>query len=233
MVLAVTALALLSLDSGPRHSVLAFHSHGKQVLMDEYAPRAASKGVSAVVILYGSGGSHSSAINYDEQARLLSRPGRWVYLPHYLDITNGDSLEPALHYEAWTRTVIDALSYIHSRTGCVPAQTAVLGYSLGASVALSVAASGPRLAGVVSWNGSLPDNHRDVPWLPPLLILHGGRDQVIPSFNARQLAALCEARHFRCELNVYPEEGHAFSIDAAARAERQMRVFLDSVLPPY
>ena len=100
-------------------------------------------------------------------------------------------------------------------------------------MALSFAASEERLAGVVSWSGSLPDDYRGVLSLPPLLILYGGRDQVIPEFNARQLAKLCEIRQFRCELRAYPEEGHTFSIDGAAQALRQIRLFLDSVLPPH
>jgi len=106
----------------------------------------------------------------------------------------------------------------------------VVGYSLGASVALSVAAVEPELAGIVVWSGSLPDAYRNVKRLPPLLILHGARDAVIPDYNARQLAALCTLNHFSCELHIYPDEGHAFSRDAIARADGQIEAFLDRVL---
>ena len=103
MVLLLAALIAVSSRGGLRHTALAFHSQGNKVAIDEYAPLATSKDVSAVIILYGSGGARSPATPYDEQARLLSAPGRWVYLPHYLDVTNGDAREPRLHYEAWAR----------------------------------------------------------------------------------------------------------------------------------
>ena len=47
-------------------------------------------------------------------------------------------------------------------------------------MAPSVAAVEPRLAKVVVWSGSLPDAYRDVIMLPPLLILHGSLDAIIP-----------------------------------------------------
>jgi predicted esterase len=132
----------------------------------------------------------------------------------------------------WAETVRDALHHIRSRTGIPASRTVIAGYSLGASVALSVAALEPRLAGIVVWSGSLPDAYRDVKKLPPLLILHGARDPVIPDSNARQLAALCTLKQFPCELSIYPDEGHAFSAGGVARADRQIQAFLDSVLGP-
>jgi dienelactone hydrolase len=83
---------------------------------------------------------------------------------------------------------------------------------LGGSVALTVAALESDLAGIVVRSGSMPDAYRDVNKLPPLPILHGGRDRVIPDYDARQLEALCTRKQFRCELSIYLGEGHAFSV---------------------
>lgn len=78
----------------------------------------------------------------------------------------------------------------------------------------------------------MPDAYRDVEALPPLLILHGGRDSIIPVFNARQLAELCTMKRFRCELDIYSEEAHAFSADGIARANLRIQAFLGSVVQP-
>lgn len=78
----------------------------------------------------------------------------------------------------------------------------------------------------------MPDAYRDVENLPPLLILHGARDSVIPASNARQLAALCAMKHFRCDFSIYPGEGHAFSADGITRANHQIQAFLQTVLQP-
>lgn len=227
----VLLCALSGVGATLRHRTTTFQTRGTKVTIDEYSSRATTTDA-AVILLYGSGGVQS-AVPYVEQARLFAGAGRCVYLPHYLDVTRGSAREPELHYGMWAQTVRDALEYIQSRAGIPPSRTVIVGYSLGASVALSAAALEPHLAGIVVWSGSLPDAYRDFEKLPPLLILHGGRDQVIPDYNARQLAALCTLKQFRCELSIYPEEGHAFSAGAITRADRRIQAFLDSVLRPH
>ena len=158
--------------------------------------------------------------------------GYRVYLPHYLDVTAGRASDPESHYEIWAQAVRDTLQYIQSEAAIPPSRTAIVGYSLGGSVALSAAAGEPELAGVVVWNGSLPDAYRDVRILPPLLVLHGSRDAIIPVQNARQLAALCEQRQFQCDLDIYGGEGHAFSAGGLARANSRILAFLETVARP-
>lgn len=210
--------------------------------IDEYgAPEPNSNGA-AVILLYGSGGLQSSAFNYPDEARQIARMGYAVYLPHYLDATHGSANAPESHYETWANTQQYTLSRIFNRQqytvspkgreGVPQSRIAIMGYSLGGSVALAFASREPHLAGVVVWSGSMPDAYRDVETLPPLLILHGARDSVIPASNARQLAALCAVKHFHCDLSIYPDEGHAFSPDGIARANLQIQAFLQTVLQP-
>src|SRR5579884_1263055 len=113
---------------------------------------------------------------------------------------------------------------------CGLGHAVIIGYSLGASIALSLGAEEPDLAGIVVWSGSLPDEYREPDVLPPLLILHGSRDTVIPEYNAQQLGSLCKLRRFKCDLEIFPDEGHAFSQSAITRAEAKIRNFLDVVL---
>ena len=212
-----------------RHRTIVFRSSGARITVDEYASRAAAHATSAVVILYGSGGLRSTAFPYAAQARAFVGGVRLVYLPHYLDVTHGSADEPQRQYGTWAQTVRDALHEIRSHNGIPINRTFIIGYSLGGSVALVLGASEPQLAGIVVWSGSLPDAYRDVRRLPPLLIIHGARDSVMPEYNARQLATLCVLRQFSCRLNMYPEEGHAFSKAGVAAADSQIRTFLDSI----
>ena len=210
------------------HSTAAFRSRGAAATIEKYASRTPVADAAAVVLLYGSGGTRSE-VPYAKEARLFARLGFRVYLPHYLDVTAGRANDPESHYEIWAQAVRDALQYIQSEAGIPRSRTAIVGYSLGGSVALSAAAVDPQLAGVVVWSGSLPDAYRDVRTLPPLLILHGGRDAIIPVQNARQLAALCEQRQFRCDLDIYSGEGHAFSAAGLARANSRILAFLKTL----
>ncbi len=223
------AFAALAAGADIQHKTSDFQGHAGKIGFDEYA--VAGDAAQAVVLLYGSGGLRATGFPLEAQARLLARGGRRVYVPHYLDATRGSAGDPELHYEIWARTVLDAIGFIGSRNGIPPERIAIAGYSLGASVALAAAAMEPRLAGVVDWSGSLPDAYREVNWLPPLLILHGGKDRTVPVFNARQLAELCSLRGFACELNIEPEEDHAFSAAAIERVDGLIQDFLNRVLP--
>lgn len=169
---------------------------------------------------------------FDSQARLFAGAGFRVYIPHYLDVTHGSPSDPIKHYAILAQAVRDALSFIQVQTHMAHGRIALVGYSLGASVALAAAAGESRLAGVVVWSGSLPDAYVGAfDRLPPLLILHGAQDKVIPEFNARQLAKLCELKHGVCKLSIYAEEGHAFSSAGIGRADREIEAFLEGILP--
>jgi dienelactone hydrolase len=202
------------------------------VTIEEYAPCTPGTGDGAVVLLYGSGGLESPAVPYAEEARRLARSGCRVYVPHYLDATGGRATDPESHYGLWAQTVRHAIEYVQLQTGIPQPRTAIAGYSLGGSLALVVAAQEPHLAGVVVWNGSLPDAYWNVRSLPPLLILHGGLDAIIPPYNARQLDEICTTNHLRCELRIYDDEGHAFSAAGLVRANLEIGAFLASVCSP-
>jgi dienelactone hydrolase len=213
-----------------RRTVSSFASQAGEVEMDEYVSDAAVAG--AIILLSGSGGVKSPNMPFDSQARLFAAEGYRIYLPHYLDVTHGSPRDPIKHYAIWAQAVHDAISYIQTQTRIATNRIALVGYSLGASVALAAAAGGSRLAGIVVWSGSLPDAYVSAfERQPPLLILHGDQDKIIPFFNAWQLAELCNLRHGVCKLNIYPGEGHAFSSKGIAQADRQVEVFLKTVLP--
>ena len=159
---------------------------GARMKIDEYDPPEPNSNGTAVILLYGSGGLKSSAFNYSDEARQIARMGYPVYLPHYLDATHGSANAPESHYETWANTQQYTLSRILERQqytlspkgfeGVPQSRIAIVGYSLGGSVALAFASKEPHLAGVVVWSGSMPDAYRDVETLPPLLILHGAHD---------------------------------------------------------
>lgn len=67
----------------------------------------------------------------------------------------------------------------------------------------------------------------------PLLIIHGANDPRVPLHEAEQLHAALSEREVRCELLVYPDEGHGLA-KLANRIDAYPRVtaFLDEVLRP-
>jgi dienelactone hydrolase len=232
MLLVVLVLVPQLFAANIQRTVSSFVSQAREVEIDEYSSNAAVGDVPVIVMLSGSGGIQSPNMPFDSQARLFANQCCRVFLPHYLDVTHGSPSDPAKHYAIWAQAVRDALTFIRVETHIPPNRTVLLGYSLGASVALAAAAGESLLAGVVVWSGSLPDAYvRAFDRPPPLLILHGARDTVIPVFNARQLAKLCEMKHGVCKLSIYDEEGHAFSGKGIAQADREVWKFLEGILP--
>ena len=79
-----------------------------------------------------------------------------------------------------------------------PDRIALVGYSLGGSVALAAAAKNPGFAAVVEFAGSLPP----------------------------QLSRLCTLRDLVCDVQLYPKEGHTLSNGARIKATRELESFL-------
>jgi dipeptidyl aminopeptidase/acylaminoacyl peptidase len=73
---------------------------------------------------------------------------------------------------------------------------------------------------VVDLFGPMPDG-ADKARLPPVLILHGGRDRIVPVEHARRLEKLLKAGGVPHEVKIYPDQGHGFlgpaQLDAAGR----------------
>jgi carboxymethylenebutenolidase len=135
--------------------------------------------------------------------------------------------------------VCDGVRYVRQQPGVDKDRVGVAGFSLGAFLALS-AATQPELkvAAVVDLFGGLPQEmHKKAKALPPVLILHDDKDQVVPEKIARDLEKLLKANEVVHEVKVYEGVGHMFDngngkIDwlAALDAESRAHAFLDKHL---
>lgn len=199
--------------------------------MEAYSADAA-RDAPAVIVLHGSGGPRAAAVSHNLQWKALAESGYRVYVPHYLDATDGSAVNPAGHYDVWVQTIADAIRFIETGHRKPPDGIALIGYSLGASVALAAASQGCPPQRLVAWSGSLPDEYfQAFKAMPPTLIVHGERDRVIPVWNVTQFERLCRMRGLECEMKLYPREGHDFSLSATAGASRQIEIFLKRFLP--
>ena len=159
-----------------------------------------------LILLHGASGPGKF---YTQQAEFFAKHGFRVVLPHYFEASHGAEATDE-HYEAWIRA-IDQVMRAHTVSES-ESSTVMIGYSLGASVALALGSQGKGPKAIAELSGSLPDKYyRDLVDMPPLLILHGGRDTNVPVAQALQLAKLCSIASLSCEIKTYPAEGHTFS----------------------
>ena len=215
---------------GIGESPASFRSAGKTISVEQFLPKS-SKPAPIVIALHGSGGTPEGGAG--QYGRALAGQGYIVLVAHYFDRTGHTWAAPheiQPNFETWMETVRDAVSYaltLPNNNGKV----GLLGMSLGAYLALSVAVSDARVHAVVDFFGGLPDvlipqvNH-----MPPVLILHGEADHTVPVAEAHKLKRLFDEKQLPYEIKTYPGAGHAFhGADMMDAAQRTLS-FLDRYL---
>lgn len=196
----------------------------------------------AVILLYGSSGWRPE---YVEIARRFADAGFLALVLDYYAGTGGapiGSEEKLRKWESWRESVRGASRYLLSLPGVTDEGIALVGYSRGAFLAVSVAASIPEVRGVVDYfggggGGTLP-LQEEVVGLPPLLILHGEEDGVVPVSFAHALQAAVLDAGGEAEMHLFPGQDHAFNAtwsgtyapEAADEAWRLTLAFLRSRL---
>jgi len=203
------------------HTRTQFPSGDAQVTLDSFVPKRPGR-YPAVIGLHGSGGILDE---YLAPAAQLAGSGYTVFLPHYFDRT-GDLWpdKSAMHrdFPVWMELIGSALDLVVSHPATDPSRIALLGFSLGAYLALSIAGHDARIKAVVEYFGGLPEqlNHT-IQRMPPVLILHGEADPKVPVSEARTLEAALKQHGRPYEIKLYPNAGHGFSgftrIDSAQR----------------
>jgi carboxymethylenebutenolidase len=217
--LAVSAISTIGFAVGIEPGAIVesdetFKSRGKDVIVDVFAPSAPGKHA-AVIVLHGRGGVGDGKRSGSHQAaRELARAGYVAFVPHYFgrnlpDPKNGR--KNARSHAIWTRTVIDTISFAIRRDNVNSRQIGLIGFSNGSWVALSAAARDRRVSAVVENYGGYPGWDEINPArLPPVLILHGDADRVVPVNEADKLEAVLKEAGVPYEMHIYPGADHGF-----------------------
>jgi dienelactone hydrolase len=202
-----------------------FMSHGKAISCAVYDARDAT-----ATIIFLRGVSPSDLVFARTEARFFAEHAFRVLLVDYLSVTPDLELT-ATNYRRWAQAVEDIVVDLRAHPVPRARKIALLGQGLGASVALLAASRKLGIDAIAEWSGLLPNQFfSQVQTLPPLLILHGEQDKLVPIVNARQLVRLCELKDFTCQAGMYPDEGHVFSSKATESANQRMLTFFRTYL---
>ncbi len=162
----------------------------------------------AIVYLHGGGMSFADP-SMERFHMELARRGLVVLAPHYLLDGTG--------WPHWHETAVNTVTLAASLPSVDPDRIGMAGLSMGGQVGLSTAARDPRIKAVAefftAWPGSLPDEPIDK--LPPVLLLNGTADPIIPFNVALELDEILKAHHLPFERHVYEGLGHGFGTSAA------------------
>lgn len=194
------------------------------VRVDTYESEGSSAGAT-VLILHGVGGLLGDGGLMRRAAKSFARAGFKACVPHYFNVTGHLFITPSHAREkgAVWKAAVDSI-VDHYSSNSADGRVAIFGYSMGGFLAVGSARGNSSIPAVVVLSGGLlAENENDEPeHLPPILILHGGKDSRVTPDRADALANLAVRSGADVESLRYPGEGHAFSStaekDAIARA---------------
>ncbi len=172
-----------------------------------------------VILLPGSGGWQPT---YAELAKAFADSGFVALAVDYYGETGRDtSRADALgKWPQWQATVRNAVAYLQASPVVSGRPVGLVGYSRGAFLAVSVASSMPAVRAVVDFfgggGGGTDSLNQEVRRFPPVLILHGEADTVVPVSRAHRLREAVLAHGGEVEMHLYAGANHAFNAPFAS-----------------
>lgn len=170
-----------------------------------------------------------------DPAEMLAAEGMAVYVVHYFDRTRttgvADKQTAIRNFPVWGKTLWDAISHVEQQPQVDRERIGLLGFSLGAYLALAEAAVDPRVKAVVEFFGGFPKEMKFfMRLLCPTLILHGDADPTVPVEEAHHLQQMLEKKKVPYEMQIYAGAGHGFAGEVWQDARRRTLTFLQKYL---
>lgn len=190
-----------------------FQSRGKSIRIEWF--RGNPKG-DTVIFLYGSGGIEKKDGYFRYFADTLAKRGYNCAILHYFDrdgIAWASSAQMGQHFSDWLLTIKDAIAYAEKQTG--NKKVALVGHSLGAQLALVEASRDKQVSAIVDMSGSLVFPLKAKAKLPPVLIIHGDKDSVVPLKKEKHLETVLKGMGTHFEKKIFPGQGHSFDLKPA------------------
>lgn len=231
--LGAEATATVAADQDVVEMKGSFESQGKTIAIERYEPKGPGK-YPAVLVVHGAGGMTVGGPWFRDAARALARRGYVAHLVHYFDLTGTRLADPQAmktHFAAWMRVLADGVTNASRQPNVDPGRVGLLGFSLGSYLSVSLSVYDPRVSAVVEYFGGLPDALAgQVKTLPPILILHGDADPVVPVAQGKALERICKENGAVHEVCIYPGQGHGFLGETGHDATRRTLAFFDAHL---
>lgn len=196
-----------------------FQSGGKTVEEFHCAPPGAGP-YPAVLLLHGAGYAILASEDFEAMCTKLADHGFYAeYLEYYSrtdPVAPGFKPDIAKEFPVWLDEIHDGIASLRKNPAVDPERIGLMGFSMGAYLALTYAARNPDdVAAVVDYYGGLPQAFaKKVTAMPPVLILHGDADTMVPVSEARALDAMLTKAGRPHQMHIYPGTPHGFNFES-------------------
>lgn len=194
-----------------------FTSGGKPVNEYHCVPKGSGPHP-AVVMLHGAS-QHKDSGNpeYEKMCGELAGLGYYTEFIEYYSQTDavgpGQPAQMKEDFPIWLEEIHSGLDALDKNPSVDPHRVALMGFSLGSFLSLSVGAIDPgQIAAIVEYYGGLPPALQSgAKSMPPTLILHGDKDVLVPVAMAHTLDDLLTKEKRPHEMKIYEGANHAFN----------------------
>jgi carboxymethylenebutenolidase len=172
----------------------------------------------AALLLHGAGGFDRRIADNSRYASMLAEAGIDAYLVYYYSDLDERLMFGGLNvfenrYPNWAKMVGDLTDYLVKQKDS-NGKVGLVGFSNGGILATGASTLDKTIAAAVIYYGTDPwPLGKPATRFPPLLVLHGDADQVIPVELGKELAAEAKALGGSAELVIYPGQSHGFGAD--------------------
>lgn len=227
------------MSMNPEH----FTSAGLTLPLEVFLPAGSGK-CAAMLVVHGSFGVlppyRADMVSF---ATALAHAGVAAVMPHYLEATPKLKPGPEVmqvipqNRPVWRQACCDALTQVARDARFDSTRLGILGFSLGANLALSLGMDPPVGIGmkcVVDFFG--PTRMLENYWskLPPTLIHHGTEDHVVDhaesAFLVAQLQGAKKKEGSDYQVELYKGEGHGFKEPALTKSRDATVAFVKKML---
>jgi dienelactone hydrolase len=219
------AIALITALAGSAPSACAwtpgqFQSDGKSVEEHHCVPSGAGP-FPAVIMLHGAGPRDWGQEDFADICTKLADHGYYTEFIEYYSQTEpavvGDVAGMQRDFPIWLNEVHSGVAALKKNPSVNFSKIGLMGFSLGAYISLTYGASYPdQIAAIVECYGGLPPAlYARVATMPPVLLIHGAVDSIVPFSQARDLDAALTKANRPHEMKIYPGAEHAFNLPGA------------------
>ncbi len=217
----LSVVVTLAIGAGPARAEWArsqYVSGGQPVDVYACAPDSKQPGP-AVILIHGAEVHGAGYHNMEQVCGDLAAQGYYAEMIEYYapgeEVVPGEQEKIRQSFVGWVKKLHDGLNALGHNPAVDPKRVGVMGYSLGAMLALSLGARfSDQIAAIVDYYGMVPPSVREqAATMPPTLIIHGGKDRLVVAKQAQELDKILTDAGRPHQLKLYPEAEHAFNFE--------------------